>query len=211
MEGTDLARETSDEPMMRLDGLRRSREMRLYTAGELGRLVKMRAWEIVKIERGERWVRMETAVRFSQVLRVGLHDLRESPEDRAAQARDMHAPSRHPTDIVLSCFDRAGRNVTATLGRWEDHIEAEHPEVGGHFEAVQVTIQSPDFVMRDVAYPDGENSYRKGAPPGYPEKYLKVCVGYGPANFSGTIIGGWVVTAYPTGKIKRGEQLLWSA
>lgn len=152
--------------MLRLNGLRSCREMRLGSEGELGRLVNMRAGEIGRIERGDRLVRPETAVRFSQALKVGLHDLIEAPDARAASARDIHAPSRSPHELVLYCVDRGGRRVIATLGRWEDHVEAQHPKVDGHFSAVESTIGFPDVIVRDVTHKKGENYYRKGAPPG---------------------------------------------
>lgn len=129
--------------MIRLAGLRYFRELRRYSEAEPGRLVNLRAGEIAEIERGERQVQAETAVKFSQVLRVGLHNLIQSPEERASAARDPHLPSRHPNDVVFSCFDPAGRPVIARRGRWEEHVEGEHPEVGGHDTAVAQTIRAP--------------------------------------------------------------------
>jgi transcriptional regulator with XRE-family HTH domain len=151
--------------MLRLSGLRTSRERRLYSQGELGRLVGMRAGEIAGIERGDRLVQPETAIRFSQALRVGLHELTESPEERHDRAYNMNRPTPDPMQPVVSCFDPQGRNVVSDLGWWESHIEDQHPEVAGHFDAVALTVQDPDVIMRDVEHDNGENYYRMGALP----------------------------------------------
>ena len=116
----------------------------------------------------------------------------------------------HPSDIVPSCFDPFGRNVVATLGRWEEHIEGGHPEVDEHFAAAQSTVEAPEIVTADAKNQTRENFYRRGVlPPPFDRLYLKVCVAYGPGRVLGAFLIGQVVTAYPTRTIGRGEAQRW--
>lgn len=195
--------------MMRWVGLRNCRESRLYNEGELGWLVGMRAGEIVSIERGDRLVRPETAVRLARALQVDLHLLTESPRERAAEAYNASGGGIDVFQAVIDCFDPAHRRVIARLGWWQDHIVAEHREVAEHVDAVQRAIEQPDLITRDVIYPNGENYYRMDGLPGYPGKYLKVCVGYESIDRSGDLVAGEIVTAYPTRRVKGAEQQLW--
>ncbi len=117
---------------------------------------------------------------------------------------------RLPSDIVLSCFDPFGRNVVATLGHWENHIEDGHPEVDEHFAAAQLTVEAPEIVTADAKHQNRENYYRRGVLPSpYDRLYLKVCVAYGPGSVLGTFLIGQVVTAYPARAVGRGGAQRW--
>lgn len=117
---------------------------------------------------------------------------------------------RDPSDIVLYCFDPFKRNVVATLGHWERHIEGGHPEVDEHFEAAEATIRRPESLTLDAKHANRENFYRRGVlPPPYDKLNLKVCVAYGFADVFRTIELGQVITAYPTKAVGRGETQRW--
>jgi hypothetical protein len=114
-----------------------------------------------------------------------------------------------PSQVVVRCADRWGRSTIARFGRWRSHIEVKHAEVDRHFAAVEATVAEADLVTFDATYPDRENFYKLGALPGLEHLYMKVCVGYGPVDATGTIIGGTVITVYPTHGMGRGEVQKW--
>ncbi len=112
-----------------------------------------------------------------------------------------------PSDTVVSCVDPLGRPIAARRRRWEEHVRTRHPEIAPHAEAVRATLTAPDFIVSDFDNPDGLNYYRFGALPApYDRLYLKVVVTFRQAK---STVFGDVITAYPTGKIARGEVQQW--
>jgi hypothetical protein len=82
-----------------------------------------------------------------------------------------------------------------------------HPEIASHPDAVKWTIEAPDIIVSDFDNPDGLNYYRFGALPApYDRLYLKVVVSF---RQTGPTIVGDLVTAYPTGRLARGEVQQW--
>ena len=118
-------------------------------------------------------------------------------------------PEHHPGDVILACVDPYSRVVVIRRDWWVTHVLDRHPELDGHAEPVQRTIEQPDVVTRDAIYPNGTNFYRMDALPSHAGKYLKAVVGDDPNSFVGVVFVGEVVTAYPTRRVKRGEQQLW--
>ena len=115
--------------------------------------------------------------------------------------------SDRAADTLLSCVDPLGRPVVARRQRWEEHIRARHPEIAPLVEVVRATLEAPDFIVSDFDNPDGLNYYRFGVlPPPYSRLYLKVVVSF--RGIGSTAVGD-VITAYPTGKIARGEVQQW--
>lgn len=112
-----------------------------------------------------------------------------------------------PSDTLFSCMDPEGRLITARRQRWEEHIQARHPEIAAHDESVRVTLEAPDVIVSDFDNPAGLNYYRLGIlPPPFDELYLKVVVNF--TEINATVFGD-VITAYPAGKIARGEVQQW--
>ena len=112
-----------------------------------------------------------------------------------------------PSDTVFSCADPLAQPIVARRQRWEEHVRTRHPEVADHVEAVRVTLEIPDYIVSDVDNPDGLNYYRFGVlPPPYHRLYLKVVVTF--QHFESGVVGD-LITAYPTGRIARGEVQRW--
>ena len=109
--------------------------------------------------------------------------------------------------LVFSCRDPLDRRVEARTHRWEDHLRARHPEVAYVPDAVRRTIEAPDISVSDFDNPNGLNYYRFGALSApYERLFLKVVVSY--REVGSTFVGD-VITAYPTGRIARGEVQQW--
>jgi hypothetical protein len=112
-----------------------------------------------------------------------------------------------PTEIVFSGADPLGRRVVARRDRWEENLRVRHPEVALYEAAVRLTLEAPDYIVSDVDDLDGLNYYRFGVLPSpYDRLYLKVVVTF--YRSESTVIGQ-VITAYPTGRIARGEVKQW--
>ena len=110
--------------------------------------------------------------------------------------------------IVFHALDYVHRQILARFGRWVLHIEARHPEVDQHFDAVERVFADPYQVTQDATYRNRLNYYRPNALPApYDRLYLKVCVAFSGHGLTGMI--GEVVTAYPTTRIGRGEVQQW--
>ena len=109
---------------------------------------------------------------------------------------------------MLQCFDPTGREIVARLGQWVAHIEDRHPELDEHFGSVELTLTDPYRITEDTKHPDRLNYDRAAAlPPPFRRLYLKVCVGF--RSSGRTSHFGEVITAYPTGRIGRGEVQRW--
>ena len=120
---------------------------------------------------------------------------------------DPHDP-HDAQQIIFHTFDYAHREVLARFGRWILHIEARHPEVDEHFDAVERVLADPYRVTQDATYHNRLNYYRPSVLPApYDRLYLKVCVVFYRIGQTGMI--GEVVTAYPTTRIRRGEVQQW--
>lgn len=104
--------------------------------------------------------------------------------------------------ILLDTLDFRGRRVIMTRKRWQEHIQAEHPELTeGALEDVAEILESPHFVYESAKQTSRHLYYRYGdADEFYRFLYLVVVVRYDvePAR---------VVTAYvatmPSGTNRR--------
>jgi hypothetical protein len=94
--------------------------------------------------------------------------------------------------------DYAGRAVRLTPER-EAHI-LDHPEMIDLLDQVRETVAGPEHVVRSASDPTVELYYRfkRGTKVG--DKWLCVVVKYSPDD-------AFVVTAYLTDKVKKGEHL----
>ena len=94
--------------------------------------------------------------------------------------------------------DYQGRNVRLTDERLA-HI-LEHPELAGLEAALEETLRTPQWVIQFGTDPAAELSYRYFLGTRVGDKWLCVVVKYD-AN------DAFVLTAYLTDKLKKGEQL----
>jgi len=83
----------------------------------------------------------------------------------------------------------------------QEHIEVDHPEMSGQIDKIQETLLNPDIIVRSRTDPDVELFYRHYDITPVTEKYLCVVV----KVLSDDV---FIITAYFTDKIKRGE-ILW--
>lgn len=109
---------------------------------------------------------------------------------------------------ILRCQDQWGREVTVSNAQWRTHIVVGHPELTNNLDCIRAAITDPHCVTHDLIDADGENFYRGFTLPSpFDRSYLKVCVRFATGR-SGTS-AGFVVTAYATFSIKRGEPVKW--
>lgn len=105
---------------------------------------------------------------------------------------------------VFRCVDPWGREIVLMASIWEEHIVPDHAPLFGNEASVRLALTSPDLVMHDAVHPDRESFYRWAVLPSpYEHCSLKVCVEFRRATDPR---GGRVVTAFPTKRIKPGEQ-----
>lgn len=110
---------------------------------------------------------------------------------------------------LLRCADYQGREVVLPEEWWHEHIVSARPYLAGHHEYVQLALQNPYRVFRDVERSARECFYRHRTLPGkYHDLYFKIVVEYRRTGPSGLLVGT-VVTAYPTKAFKPKEQQLW--
>lgn len=108
-------------------------------------------------------------------------------------------------DPLVDCVDPWGRRTVLTEGQWWGHVVDEHAILHGHEAAVRLTLTDPDVVTRDANEPDRRCFYRRWSLPTLrPGTYLKVVV-----DFGAGVDRGFLVTAYPTGQVKRKELIEW--
>jgi hypothetical protein len=95
--------------------------------------------------------------------------------------------------------DVYGRGIRLTSERqW--HIENDHPEIAGQIDKIKETLLEPERIIRSKTDPEVELFYREYGQTPVTEKYLCVVV----KTF---IDDKFVITAYFTDTIKRGETL----
>lgn len=95
--------------------------------------------------------------------------------------------------------DVRGRSVRLTDER-RAHIENEHPEMEGQIARIEATLLDPDLVVRSKVDTEVEQFYRYYGDTPVGGKHMCVIVKGGSA-------GPFVVTAYLTDTVKRGEEL----
>lgn len=111
--------------------------------------------------------------------------------------------------IILACVDPWRRPIILTEARWVGHVLVQHAELAPPLDAIEATLTSPAFLMRDRRRGDRENSYRPDVlPVPLDHLYLKVVVEFGAASF-GEPATGLVITAYPIPSVTVGEIQLW--
>jgi hypothetical protein len=96
--------------------------------------------------------------------------------------------------------DIHNRNIRLTEER-QEHIETDHPEMSGQINKIQETVSNPDKIVRSRTDPDVELFYRHYDATPVTEKYLCVVVKV-------LVDDIFIITAYFTDKIKKGE-ILW--
>lgn len=111
--------------------------------------------------------------------------------------------------IILACVDPWQRPIILTKARWIGHILVQHGELAPHLDAIEATLTSPAFLMRDRRRDDRENSYRPDLLPApLDDLYLKVVVEFGETRV-GEPASGVIITAYPIPSVTVGETQLW--
>ena len=96
--------------------------------------------------------------------------------------------------------DIYNRRIRLTDER-QEHIEADHPEMYGQIDKIQDTLLHPDIIVRSRTDLEVELFYQHYVTTPVTEKYLCVVVK--------VLVGDmFIITAYFTGTIKRGE-VLW--
>lgn len=97
--------------------------------------------------------------------------------------------------------DIHNRQIRLSFERME-HIEFDHPEMGGQVGKIHVTLINPDMIVRSKTDTDVELFYRHYDTTPVTEKYLCVVV---------KILGSdlFIITAYFTDTIKKGI-ILWT-
>jgi len=96
--------------------------------------------------------------------------------------------------------DIHNRRIRLTDER-QEHINEDHPEMSGQINKIQDTLLNPDIVIRSKTDPDVELFYQHYDITPVTEKYLCVVIK--------VLVGGlFIITAYFTDTIKRGE-VLW--
>ncbi len=96
--------------------------------------------------------------------------------------------------------DRQGRPVRFTEERLE-HLHDSHPEMRGQLDRIAQTLREPDRIVRSRTDPEVELFYREYDETPVTRKFLCAVV-------KGGIEGPFLVTAYFTDSVKRGE-VLW--
>ena len=96
--------------------------------------------------------------------------------------------------------DIYNRQIRLTKER-QEHIEVDHPEMLAQINRIQGTLINPDIVVRSRTDPDVELFYRHYDVTPVTKKYLCVVVKVLDDDT-------FIITAYFTDKIKRGE-ILW--
>ncbi len=96
--------------------------------------------------------------------------------------------------------DVHNRHIRLTEERRE-HIETDHPETSGQIDKIQETLLNPDIIVRSRTDPEVEMFYRHYDATPVTEKYLCVVVKV-------LVDDIFIITAYFTDKIKKGE-ILW--
>jgi len=95
--------------------------------------------------------------------------------------------------------DIHNRKIRLTDER-QEHIENDHPEMSGQVGKIQDTLLNPDIIVSSRTDPDVELFYRHYKTTPVTEKYLCVIVK--------SLVGNlFIITAYFTDSIKRGETL----
>jgi len=108
--------------------------------------------------------------------------------------------------VVGSWDDPFGRSITLYKRRL-DHIEEDHGEMGNAVHLIQAAIERPVTIRRDAVHPDRESFYVL-APALGPQMYVKVSVEFELPDHYGIVVGT-IITAFPTPRLKRGEQPIW--
>lgn len=75
---------------------------------------------------------------------------------------------------IRSVHDPDGREVVLLARIWEERISRDHPELGGHLDAVLDAVSKPDHIEPDPG-PDRKRFYRRSVGP---SRWLLVVVSY---------------------------------
>jgi hypothetical protein len=108
---------------------------------------------------------------------------------------------------VVGCWDDPlGRSITLFQHRL-DHIEGDHGDMEDRVHLIRAAIERPVTIRHDAVRPDRESFYAHAAEFGS-DMYVKASVAFEAPDLYG-IIAGTVITAFPTPRLKRGQQPLW--
>lgn len=100
---------------------------------------------------------------------------------------------------MATLADVHGRSVRLTEERRE-HLETNHPEMAGQIPRIAQTLADPDVIIRSGVGQDTELFYRLYEQTPVTRKHLCVVV-------KSVANDNFIVTAYYTDRIKRGETL----
>ena len=102
--------------------------------------------------------------------------------------------------LLFCVYDPQLRNIILQRSRFLTHIQGRHLFVT--VEAIQITIEEPDFISNDVNSDSVENYYAQGMIAHDPDAFLKVCVLFKQEQ-------GRVLTAFGVDRPKPTEEILW--
>jgi len=112
--------------------------------------------------------------------------------------------------MIFHCHDREGVLITCSVQCWENHILTEHPEMKGYEAHVKTTIEDPYQIYQDSKHINQKVIYKPFIlPKPYQQQYLRVALEYKMKKFRG--LRGYVLSAYPSINIKKGDILIWTA
>lgn len=110
----------------------------------------------------------------------------------------------------IQCYDKDGTAVVCKRNYWEAHIIDAHPEMKGCEGHVKATIESPYQIYQDSTHPNRRILYRPFIlPKPYDRQYLRVAIDYRHRRWKKP--RGYVVTAFSSANIKKGDILVWSS
>lgn len=106
-------------------------------------------------------------------------------------------------EILFTIPDRDDIPIHLTRERWESHILVGYPAMAKHLEAIKLTINDPDYILRSDKRADTKLFYRLGVTEGrYSNLYVVVVIRY-------TASEGFVRTAYLALKSIAGGEVVW--
>ena len=97
-------------------------------------------------------------------------------------------------------FEDVYKRRIRLTGEREEHIESDHPEMSDQIAKVRGALLNPDMIIRSKTDPEAELFYRHYNTTPVTKKYLCVVV-------KSIIEDLFIITAYFTDSIKRGETL----
>ena len=109
---------------------------------------------------------------------------------------------------VFRCLDKDSISVICSGDTWNNHIVAEHLEMGGCEAHVKAAIEKPYQIYQDQRHLNTKIIYKPFVlPKPYHNQYLRVAIKYRKRRFGG--LRGYVSTAFACQNKRRGDILIW--